>query len=235
MDSEKKEGKDIYKDYRDYISNLSDIEREIRNEFVKFKNKINDDTPTLDLENNIKNLLKKYKGIKDGLEEAYNDRNAPPGYPLKELDKRQKEIQQFKITYEKMEKELSSNVDEKYKFKGQIDEDYSQKEEFKYMTSGELQSLEKQKLNNQDKQLEGITLDVKKNVVLATNAKHVIKEQNKKLEQINEDIERTNTKMNKVTERFKNYASACSWCKLIIFLIIEILIACGLFLFLFLD
>ena len=162
MDSEKKEGKDIYKDYRDYISNLSDIEREIRNEFVKFKNKINDDTPTLDLENNIKNLLKKYKGIKDGLEEAYNDRNAPPGYPLKELDKRQKEIQQFKITYEKMEKELSSNVDEKYKFKGQIDEDYSQKEEFKYMTSGELQSLEKQKLNNQDKQLEGITLDVKK-------------------------------------------------------------------------
>ena len=64
MDSstdEKKEGKDIYKDYKDYLSNLSDIEREIRNEFVKFKNKINDDTPTLDIETNIKNFLRNIK------------------------------------------------------------------------------------------------------------------------------------------------------------------------------
>ena len=84
------------------------------------------------------NLLKKYKDKEDILENAYSDKNAPSGFPLRELDKRQKEIQQFKFNYEKMEKEFNVHTEEKYRFRGQITEDYNQKEEYKFMTRNEL-------------------------------------------------------------------------------------------------
>ena len=121
--------------------------------------------------------------------------------------------------------EFNNYENERYKFKDEITEDYTQKEEYKYMSRGELMALEKKKLNNQDEQLESITLDVKKNTELAKHTKHVLKEQNKKMEQITEDMERTQEKMDKVTDRFKNYATNMSWCKLIFIMIIEFGIA----------
>ena len=124
-----------------------------------------------------------------------------------------------------MAKEFHDNENEKYKFKGGIDEDYTQKEEYKYLNSQELMKLQKNKIKNQDEQIENITLDVKKNTQLAKQTKHVIKEQNEKLEQINEDIDRTHEKMSNLTERFKKYASGQSWCKLTIIIILELTIA----------
>ena len=67
--------------------------------------------------------------------------NIPSGYPQKELDKRQKEIQQFGFNYERMSKQFNDYENEKYKFKDQITEDYTKKEEFKYMGSDELLAL----------------------------------------------------------------------------------------------
>ena len=237
MDLEKDENKNdpniYYTKYRDFSGELDDIEKKIRKKLVQFKKKIKEEGITIEIEKNIKSLLNEYKDLKERLETAYDNRNLPPGFPFKELDKRQKEIQQFGFNYENMEKEFNMQLNEKYKFKGKITEDYSQKEEYKFMGGDELMTLEKNKLKNQDEKLEGITLEVKKNTTLATNVKHVLKDQNKKLEQINEDIERTNDKMNTVTNRFKNYASNISWCKMITILVFEIAIALVIFLFLF--
>ena len=65
------------------------------------------------------------------------------------------------------------------------------------------------------------------------NTKHVIKDYNKKLEKVNEDMERTDVKMNNLTNRFKNYASGYSWCKMISILVLEIGISFFSFIFLF--
>ena len=222
--SEKKP-KNFYTEYKYYCLDLSETEKKINKELNIYKKKIIEGTNTVENERQIKTLLKYYQDIKDQLSEAYSERNAPSGYPTRELDKRQKEIQQFGFNYDKMAKEFHDNENEKYKFKGGIDEDYTQKEEYKYLNSQELMKLQKNKIKNQDEQIENITLDVKKNTQLAKQTKHVIKEQNEKLEQINEDIDRTHEKMSNLTERFKKYASGQSWCKLIIIIILELTIA----------
>lgn len=225
--------KNYYSEYKDFCRELDDIEKKIRAELLTYKSKLNDGSTTIENEKNIINLLKSYNETQTNLSEAYSGRNVPSGYPLKELDKRQKEIQQYGFNYQKMQKEYNFYKNEKYKFKGEITEDYSQKEDYKYMNSEELLSLEKKKIKNQDEQLENITLDVKNNTQLAKHAGHVIKEQNKKLEQINEDMDRTQEKMSKLTDRFKTYASNMSWCKMIFIIIIEFVIGLGAYLLLF--
>ena len=86
------------------------------------------------------------------------------------IEDRQKEIQQFEINYNQLYKEFTNIENEKYRFKGGITEDYSKKEEYKNMTTGEIQQLQKRKLEGQDERLDEITLDVKKGKQLAVNA-----------------------------------------------------------------
>ena len=231
-DSEEKP-KDYYLNYKYFINDLNDTETKIKNEMIQYKKKISSGGSTIEIENKIKTLLKYYKDNQNNLAQAYSSRNAPSGFPFLELDRRQKEIQQFGINYDNFAKEFHSNENERYKYKGEIDEDYSKKEEFQNMTSSELIHKEKQKLKNQDEQIEEITSDVKKNTQLAVNVKHVLKDQNKQLEEINEDMDRTKEKMNKLTNRFKNYASNLSWCKIIFVFIIELVIALAAYFLLF--
>ena len=225
--------KNYYTEYRSILKDLEGIEKKIKTELVEYKKKMNDGRITIEMENSIKGMLKQYKDKKDNLTEAYSSRNVPSGFPFAELDKRQKEIQQLGFNYDNLTKEYKEIENDRYKFKGGIEEDYSKKEEYKFMNRDELLTLQKNKLNKQDEQIEDITIDVKKNTQLAKNAKHVLKEQNQKLEQINEDIDRTKEKMDKLTDRFKNYASSISWCKLIIIILIEFIIALVSYLLLF--
>lgn len=225
LEDSEEQPKDYYLNYRDFCNDLKDTEKKIRNEIIQYKKKINSGGSTIEIENKINVLLNYYKNSQNILSQAYSSRNAPSGFPYKELQARQNEIQQFGINYENLAKEFQNNQSERYKFKREINEDYSQKDEFKGLTSSELIHKQKQKLKIQDEQLEEITSDTKKNTVLAKNVNHVLKEQNKQLEQINEDMDRTQEKMNKLTDRFKNYASNLSWCKMIVVFIIELVIA----------
>ena len=88
-------------------------------------------------------------------------------------------------------------------------------------------------MSDQDEKLEEITLDVKKGTQLAKNAGHVMKEQNKQLDQINEDIDRTKERMDTLTGRFERYVAKFSMCKMIFIIVIELAIAvvAGLLLF----
>ncbi len=229
---EVKPGKDYYKNYKDFIQELSTMEKQITGELSDYREKVSNGSPTIDTEVNIRNHFKSLSEKLDTLEEAYNNRNAPSGYPYQELDRRQKEIQSYRIRLNDMRKQFNVLHNKKYSYQNKNDEDYSQKEEFKDADIDELLYMQKKKLDNQDDRMEEITLDVKKNITLAKNAGHVMKEQNKKLEQIGEDIDNTDDKMKTLTKRFQNYARRQSWCCLLLILILELGVAIGAYYFL---
>ena len=219
--------KEYYMSFDIYTKQMQELNKSIREQISSYNKKTNDSDSTLQQENQIKNTLTKYKELLNNLQNAYSTKNIPGGMPQKTIDARQKEIQQFAIDYDELEKSYKETENEKYRFKNLITEDYSKKEEYKNMSTGELMSLQKKKLDNQDERLDEITLDVKKGTQLAKNAGHVMKEQNKQLDQINEDIDRTKERMDTLTGRFERYVAKFSMCKMIIVIIVELAIAGG--------
>ena len=228
INEEKKDEKDFYKRYREFITELSNKEKKIMADLSNYREKaLKGGLSTIDDETNIKKQLSEFTQKLERLEDAYSNRNAPSGYPPQELDRKQKELQKYRISYEDMKKQYNSIYNSKYSYKNKIgdDEDYMHKEEYKNATTDELLVMQKEKLNEQNEQIDDITLDVKKNITLAKNVNHVLNDQNKKLEEINEDIEMTDEKMKTLGARFANYAKKRSWCCLMIILIVEIAIA----------
>ena len=230
INEEKKDEKDFYKRYREFITELSNKEKKIMADLSNYREKaLKEGLSTIDDETNIKKQLSEFTQKLEKLENAYSNRNAPSGYPPQELDRKQKELQKYRISYEDMKKQYNSIYNSKYSYKNKIgdDEDYMHKEEYKNATTDELLVMQKEKLNEQNEQIDDITLDVKKNITLAKNVNHVLNDQNKKLEEINEDIEMTDEKMKTLGARFANYAKKRSWWCLMIILIVEIAIAIG--------
>ena len=228
LEEEKKNNKDFYKKYREFINELTNIEKQIMADLSSYRDKVSiSGASTIDDENKIKKELSEFTQKLELLENAYSNRNAPSGYPPQELDRKQKELQKYRINYEDMKKQYNAIFNSKYAYKNKIgdDVDYAQKEEYKNASAEELMQMQKDKLNEQDDRIEEITLDVKKNTVLAKNVGHVIKEQNKKLDEINVDIDMTDSRMKTLTGRFANYAKSRSWCCLVIILVIELAIA----------
>ena len=153
--------------------------------------------------------------------------------PDKTLESRQKEIKKYLIDYDNMEKDYKDLVKDKYTFKGKIEEDYRNKEEYKNMGTGELLQLEKKKLNQQDDKIDEITSDAKKGTQLAKNFEGEIHNQNENIKQVNEDMERLDTRMNKLTLRFNKYVNKAGYCCLITCFIVEVLILIVLMVLLF--
>ena len=58
-------------------------------------------------------------------------KNAPVNIPESVLDKRQKEIAAFLASYNSMNEEFTKLVNDKYSFKGMIDENYNDKDEYR--------------------------------------------------------------------------------------------------------
>ena len=217
--------KEYYMNYQKYVDDIKNLEKTINQELTTFKSKTGGKELTIQLENQIKGHLKEFKDLQTSMSTAYSRKNVPGGMPELTIDKRQKEIQQFEITYNEMDKNYRSIETERYRFKNEITEDYSQKEEYKNMSAGELIMVQQNKLKEQDDQIDDIVLEAKRGQQLARNAGHVMKEQNKQIEQINEDIDRNKENMDKLTGRFERYVAKFSMCKMIMTLIIEALIA----------
>ena len=225
--------KDYYIKYDTFTSEINELEKTIRTELSAYRQKTSGQESTIQQENKIKGLFKEYKDKINNLSDAYIERNVPGGVPQAAVIKRQGDIEQFKINCKELEKSYNNLENERYRFKDGITEDYYNKEEYKNMSTGELMMLEKNKIKKQDERLDEITLDVKKGTQLAKNAGHVMKEQNKQLDQINEDIDRTKDRMNTLSGRFERYVASYSMCKMIIVLIIELIIAVLAFILLF--
>ena len=106
-----------------------------------------------------------------------------------------------------------------------MDGEYQQSEEMKTMSNSELLQLQKNKIKEQDDQLDEITLEVKKGRVLAKEAGHIIDEQNKQLDTLQEEIDRLDSRFKRGIKRFENYVAKQSTCCIIMTLIIEAAIA----------
>ena len=84
--------------------------------------------------------------------------------------------------------------------------------------------LQENKLKEQDDQIDDIIVDVKKGTVLADNLQHELKDQSKKIEQVNEDMDMVDNRMKKLTKRFQHYVKNSSYCCLCSFFFLEAVI-----------
>lgn len=119
-------------------------------------------TNTTDFEGEIRRDIKKIKDKNDELSNAYSNSNAPSTIQMIELDRRQKEIQLLKNSIKDEENNFLTVVKSKYSYKGNNSGEYIPTDEMKGMTNKELLVLQKDKINQQDKKIDDITLEVKK-------------------------------------------------------------------------
>lgn len=213
--------KEFYSNFKQYLTDLTTKENNIRKDLESFKTAIGNNENTIELENRINKELKSFKEAIDELSEAYSSKNAPANMPEDTLDARQKDIKKFSTSYEELVKELQKLKDDKYSFKGQITEDYRNKEEYQGMSSGELIYAGREKMNKQDDRLEDLTAEAKKGIVAAKELNHEIKDQNKIIQDVNEDMDRVDSRMNKLSKRFENYVGKSSMCCLLIFFLLD--------------
>ena len=224
--------KEYYSNYKTIINELTEQEKSIRADLESYKSTIDKGANTRDIEDKIKNSLKNFKDTIDKLADAYSTRNAPANMPDNTLSARQTEIKKFEISYNEMSKQSAKLNDDKYSYKDQITEDYRNKEEYKNMGVGELMEVQDKKLQEQEDHLGEIIQDVKKGDAMAKNLTHELKDQNKKIEVINEDMDRVDSRMNKITKRFQNYVAKSSVCCLGFVLALDIVIL-GLLIWIF--
>ena len=216
--------KEYYTNFKTIVSDLNSQAKGLRGDISTYKQNIDQSKNTVDIENKLKKDLKSFKDSLDKLEEAYLTKNIPGNMPEATLDQRQKEIKKIKIDYEEINKQFQELNSNKYSFKGQITEDYRNKEELKGLTTGELLQLQDNKLKEQDNQIDDIITDLKKGTVLADNLQHGLKDQSKKAEQVMEDMDMVDSRMKKLTKRFNKYVKNSSYCCLCSFFFLQAVI-----------
>lgn len=231
-DEEQNLNKDIYKDYRHYINEINMKEKDINNCISKFKDKMDSKENTFMEQNNLKKLLEEYYKKYSELSDAYKPGNVPTSLPLRELQRRQQEIQAFKFTYERMKKTLDEFRNQKYAFNKQVfnpNEEYKGDERMQDMSNQELKDYQKEKLNLQNNELIEIEKNAKKGIVLSNEIKAELKHQDLKLDDLEENIDQWDSGMKRVTKKFEKYITGSKTCCLIIILIVEVAIAIGIY------
>ena len=213
--------KEYYSNFKQFLTDLTTKENNIRKDLEAFQTAIGNNENTIEIENRINKELKSLKDLIEQLTEAYSSKNAPPNMPEDTLDARQKDIKKFSTTYDELFKNLQKIRDDKYAFKGQITEDYRTKEEYQNMSAQELVHAGREKMNKQDERLDDITKDVKKGRVGIKEFDNQVKEQNKLIEQVNEDMDRVDSRINKLSKRMADYIAKSNVCYLIIFFLLD--------------
>ena len=216
--------KQYHTNFKSFISDLTEQDKSLRADLSSFKENIGKGANTIELEKKIKNAMKQFKDLLDKLNEAYLSKNIPGTMADNIVDARQKEIKKFQTAYDEINKDFLALNDDKYSFKGQITEDYKNKEEYKGKSTEELLQVQKSKLNQQNEQIAEITQDAKKGTVLAKNLQHKFQEQTKKINQVNEDMDILDNRMNKLSDRFEKYIDKSSGCCIMFFFFLEAII-----------
>ena len=145
--------KEYYTNFKAFIADLTAKEKAIRTDLEAYKTAIGNNDNTIEIEGRLNTDLNNFKELIDQLTNAYSSRNAPENMPESTLDTRQKEIKGFMNQYEELKKDMNKLKDDKYTFKGQITEDYRNKEEYQNMNTQELIQVGKDRIAQQDEQL----------------------------------------------------------------------------------
>jgi chromosome segregation ATPase len=213
--------KEYYSNFKQYLADLTTKENNIRKDLESFQTAIGNNENTIELENRVEKDLKSLRELTEQLTEAYSTKNAPHNMPEDTLDARQKDIKKFSTVYDELKKDFEKLKDDKYQFKGHITEDYRTKEEYKDMSAQELIYAGREKMNKQDEKIDDITKDVKKGRVKAKELNQELKDQNKLIQEVTEDMDRVDSRMNKLSKRFANYIGKSSTCCLMLFFLLD--------------
>jgi chromosome segregation ATPase len=216
--------KEYYTNFKAFIADLTAKEKAIRTDLEAYKTAIGNNDNTIEIEGRLNTDLNNFKELIDQLTNAYSSRNAPENMPESTLDTRQKEIKGFMNQYEELKKDMNKLKDDKYSFKGQITEDYRNKEEYQNMNTQELIQVGKDKIAQQDEQLGEHIKMAKKGIVQVNEIKHELKEQKELINKEMDDMERVDSRMKKLTKRFEKYVANSSICCIMFVLILEAII-----------
>ena len=216
--------KEYYTNFKAFIADLTAKEKAIRTDLEAYKTAIGNNDNTIEIEGRLNTDLNNFKELIDQLTNAYSSRNAPDNMPESTLDTRQKEIKGFMNQYEELKKDMNKLKDDKYTFKGQITEDYRNKEEYQNMNTQELIQVGKDRIAQQDEQLGEHIKMAKKGIVQVNEIKHELKEQKELINKEMDDMERVDSRMKKLTKRFEKYVANSSICCIMFVLILEAII-----------
>lgn len=216
--------KEYYSNFKKYIADLTAKEKAIRKDLESYREAIGNKDNTIEIEGRLNRDLNNFKELIDQLTNAYSSKNAPANMPENTLDSRQKEIKNFLIQYEELKKDMEKLKDDKYTFKGQITEDYRNKEEYQNMNTGEIVQMQKNKMNQQDERIGELTNEAKKGIVQAKELNHELKDQKELIQEVSDDIDRVDSRMNKLSKRFEKYVANSSICCIFFVLILEAII-----------
>ena len=190
--------KEYYIDFKSSMSDLTNKEKNIKKDIESFKTALGNNINTIEIQFHIEKDLKNFKELAVELDESYNMKNAPVNIPESVLDKRQKEIAAFLASYNSMNEEFTKLVNDKYSFKGMIDENYNDKDEYRNKDTKELIKMTKDKMKEQDAILEEI-------LNKANNLNGGIKKDKDKTNETNKITDKADSKLKKWAEKFKNF------------------------------
>ena len=209
-------------DYESIMSKQKEVIKEIVSKIKEYQKIISTGTNTIKMEQDLEKEINNAKEMSSKLETAYNYKNAPSTMPPLELDRRQKQIQELRDAILENEQNYRNYKNQKYSYKDTSDGNYEITEDMKNMNNNELLALQKEKINQQDKMIDDIAMDVKKGKVLAREAGVIIKDQNAQLDDLQEEMDKLDSNFQKGIKRFQNYAKKQSGCCITIILILEI-------------
>ena len=213
---------ELYMEYESIMTKQKEVTNEIVSKVKEYQKIISAGTNTIKMEQDLEKQINNAKEMSSKLETAYNYKNAPSSIPPLELDRRQKQIQELRDAILENEQKYRNFKNQKYSYKDTSDGNYEITEDMKHMNNNELLLLQKDKLNQQDKMIDDIAMDVKKGKVLAREAGVIIKDQNAQLDDLQEEMDKLDSNFQKGIKRFQNYAKKQSGCCITIILILEL-------------
>ena len=213
----------IYSEYSTIIQKQENNVKNMHKKLSDYDTEVEAGSNTIQMESEIEKEISNFRKAYKELEEAYSNKNAPIQMPLDELDRRQKQIQNLGQDINELYRNYQKIKDKKYEFKGQRNKDYQPTEDMKNMTNNELLQYQKVKMKQQDDQIDEIFLNVKKGSVLAKETGKILDEQNKQLDDLQNDMDRLDSKLKKGAKRFADYAAKKSGYCIAFVLVIELI------------
>ena len=213
----------IYLQYSSIIKKQEDNAKNLHKKLSDYNSEAESGSNTIKIEGDIEKELSSLKEAHRELENAYSNKNAPSQISPNELDRRQKQIQNLGSDIQDIEQNYKQIKNKKYEYKGAKIDNYQPTEEMKSMSNSELLQYQQQKMKKQDDQIDDIIIDVKKGTVLAKETEKILDDQNKQLDELQEDIDKLDSKLKKGAKRFADYAAKKSGYCIVIILVLELI------------
>ena len=213
----------IYLQYSSIIKKQEDNAKNLHKKLSDYNSEAESGSNTIKIEGDIEKELSSLKEAHRELENAYSNKNAPSQISPNELDRRQKQIQNLGSNIQDIEQNYKQIKNKKYEYKGPKIDNYQPTEEMKTMSNSELLQYQQQKMKKQDDQIDDIIIDVKKGTVLAKETEKILDDQNKQLDELQEDIDKLDSKLKKGAKRFADYAAKKSGYCIVIILVLELI------------